>query len=163
GRSLARLDEGELATFRAREVALVFQGGNLWSELSARENVALGLRLGGSRQVRDAVERALEMFDLRNRGGTRAGALSGGEQQRPARLQAPPWRSIRRTAWRCAAAPARARRRCGAVSAGSASGARERSSGRGGDSRHSTPSPAVRCVPVESRTSSRPGVCCRIS
>jgi putative ABC transport system ATP-binding protein len=84
GRSLARLDEGELATFRAREVALVFQGGNLWSELSARENVALGLRLGGSRQVRDAVERALEMFDLRNRGGTRAGALSGGEQQRAA-------------------------------------------------------------------------------
>src|SRR5262249_9583808 len=42
GRSLARLSEAELASYRAREVAIVFQGGNLWSGLSARENVALG-------------------------------------------------------------------------------------------------------------------------
>src|SRR5205085_6544434 len=59
GRSLSRLGEGELAAYRARQVAIVFQSGNLWSELSARDNVALGLRLAGRRgSVRVAVDRA---------------------------------------------------------------------------------------------------------
>jgi putative ABC transport system ATP-binding protein len=84
GRSLARLGEAELATYRAREVAIVFQGGNLWPGLSARENVALGLRLAGRGGSRTAVERALEAFDLKRRAGQRAGSLSGGEQQRVA-------------------------------------------------------------------------------
>ena len=47
GRSLARLGEAELADYRARDIALVFQSGNLWPDLSARENVVLGLRLAG--------------------------------------------------------------------------------------------------------------------
>ena len=84
GRSLARLDESELATYRSREVAIVFQGGNLWPELSAQENVALGLRLAGRRSLGVAVERALDAFGLRERGRQRAGTLSGGEQQRVA-------------------------------------------------------------------------------
>ena len=63
---------------------MVFQGGNLWPILSARENVALVLRLGGRGDVGDAAERALEAFDLHRRRRTRAGALSGGEQQRVA-------------------------------------------------------------------------------
>ena len=84
GRSLARLSEAELAMYRAREVALVFQNGNLWSDLSARENVVLSLRLAGRRNVREAAERALDTFDLQRREGQRAGSLSGGEQQRVA-------------------------------------------------------------------------------
>ena len=84
GRSLARLGEAELAAYRAREVALVFQNGNLWPDLSARENVVLGLRLAGRRNVRDAADRALDAFDLQQREGQRAGSLSGGEQQRVA-------------------------------------------------------------------------------
>jgi ABC-type lipoprotein export system ATPase subunit len=84
GRSLSRLSEAELASYRAREVALVFQSGNLWPDLSARENVMLGLRLAGRREVRDAAERALDAFDLQRREGQRAGSLSGGEQQRVA-------------------------------------------------------------------------------
>ena len=84
GRSLTRLGEADLATYRARQVALVFQNGNLWSDLSARENVVLGLRLAGRRSVRDAAERALDAFDLQRREGQRAGSLSGGEQQRVA-------------------------------------------------------------------------------
>ena len=47
GHSLARLGEAELAAYRARDVAIVFQSGNLWPELSARDNIALGLRLAG--------------------------------------------------------------------------------------------------------------------
>ena len=84
GRSLGRLDESELATYRAREVAVVFQSGNLWSSLSARENVTLALRLAGRRHVTVAVDRALDAFDLRSREHQRAGTLSGGEQQRVA-------------------------------------------------------------------------------
>jgi putative ABC transport system ATP-binding protein len=85
GSSLARLSERELAEHRARRIAIVFQSGNLWSELSTRENVLLGLRLAGSRgDLRDAVERALDAFDLQRREGQRAGTLSGGEQQRVA-------------------------------------------------------------------------------
>jgi putative ABC transport system ATP-binding protein len=85
GRSLARLKEAELATYRARDVAIVFQSANLWAELSVRENVALGLRLAGRRRgTRAAVERALDAFDLQRREAQRAGSLSGGEQQRVA-------------------------------------------------------------------------------
>ena len=84
GRSLARLSEAELAAYRARHVAIVFQGGNLWPDLSARENVVLALRLAGRRDGRGAAERALDAFDLHQRQGQRAGSLSGGEQQRVA-------------------------------------------------------------------------------
>ncbi len=84
GRSLARLGEAELAIYRAREVALVFQSGNLWPDLSARENVVLSLRLAGRRDLGDAAERALDTFDLQRREGQRARSLSGGEQQRVA-------------------------------------------------------------------------------
>ena len=82
GRSLAQLDETEVAALRARQVAIVFQNHNLWAGLSAGENVALALRLAGRRRVDEPVERALDAFDLRRRERTRAGALSGGEQQR---------------------------------------------------------------------------------
>ncbi len=83
GRSLTRLDESELARYRAREVAIVFQSGNLWPMLSARENVALSLRLAGGDGL-VAVDRALDAFDLRRRERQPAGTLSGGEQQRVA-------------------------------------------------------------------------------
>src|SRR2546423_13064965 len=47
GRSLGRLDEEELAAYRARDTAIVFQSDNLWQTLTARENVATALRLAG--------------------------------------------------------------------------------------------------------------------
>src|SRR5437868_12148338 len=85
GRSLARLDEASLAAYRAREVAIVFQSGNLWPGISARANVALALRLATRRhRIRVQVDRALDAFDLQRREGQRAGSLSGGEQQRVA-------------------------------------------------------------------------------
>jgi putative ABC transport system ATP-binding protein len=85
GRSLTRLSEPVLAGYRAHEVAIVFQSGNLWPTLSARENVALGLHLAGRRRgVRELVDRALDAFDLQERERQRAGSLSGGEQQRVA-------------------------------------------------------------------------------
>jgi len=84
GRSLTRLDEPELAAYRARQIAIVFQSGKLWPALSARENVALPLRLAGLGRPGAAVDSALDAFDLADRGRQRAGSLSGGEQQRVA-------------------------------------------------------------------------------
>jgi putative ABC transport system ATP-binding protein len=83
-RSLALLDELELARYRATGVALVFQGENLWSALSARENVAVSLRLAGRDGAGTASHDALATFGLAARASHRAGALSGGEQQRVA-------------------------------------------------------------------------------
>ena len=51
GKSLGRLREAELAAYRAREVAIVFQSDNLWPALSAYENVAASLRLAGAAGV----------------------------------------------------------------------------------------------------------------
>jgi putative ABC transport system ATP-binding protein len=84
GRSLTRLDEPGLAGYRAHDVTIVFQSGNLWPSLSARENVALALRLAGRRGVGPAVDRALAAFGLSGRQRGRAALLSGGEQQRVA-------------------------------------------------------------------------------
>jgi putative ABC transport system ATP-binding protein len=78
GRSLARLDDSELADYRARDIAIVFQSGNLWPALSARENIALTLKLAG----RSDDEGVLARFGLEGRERQRAGSLSGGEQQR---------------------------------------------------------------------------------
>jgi ABC-type lipoprotein export system ATPase subunit len=83
-RSLQRLDDDELAAYRAREVALVFQSDNLWPALSARENIVASLRIAGRDHAGDLADDALAAFGLGSRSTHRAGALSGGEQQRVA-------------------------------------------------------------------------------
>ena len=84
GRSLVRLDEIGLAEYRARDVGIIFQSDNLWPALSAQENVALSLRLARRKNVDGAAAAALAAFGLAERRHQRAGALSGGEQQRVA-------------------------------------------------------------------------------
>jgi ABC-type lipoprotein export system ATPase subunit len=84
GNSLGRLDEAELAAYRARDLAIVFQSDNLWPALSALENVAVSLRLAGRENAAHAAQDALAAFGLGRRGSHRASALSGGEQQRVA-------------------------------------------------------------------------------
>jgi ABC-type lipoprotein export system ATPase subunit len=84
GNSLVRLDETELADYRAREIGIIFQSDNLWPALSAHENVTLSLRLAHRPNVNAAANAALAAFGLSDRSHQRAGALSGGEQQRVA-------------------------------------------------------------------------------
>ncbi len=84
GRSLSRLDEAELAAYRARDLAIVFQADNLWPALSAHENVAISLRMAGHEAPEEAAVQSLGAFGLDRRGSHRAAALSGGEQQRVA-------------------------------------------------------------------------------
>ena len=85
GRSLARLDQVELARIRAGDVAVVFQSDNLWPTLTARENVAACVRLSGlDRNPNDAADETLAIFGLGRRAGNTPDRLSGGEQQRVA-------------------------------------------------------------------------------
>ncbi|MDX6553797.1 MAG: putative transport system ATP-binding protein [Gaiellales bacterium] len=84
GRALGRMSEQDLAAYRARNVAVVFQRGNLWHSLSAQENLETTLRLSESSNPSTAAREALEQFGLGHRRSQRAGSLSGGEQQRVA-------------------------------------------------------------------------------
>jgi putative ABC transport system ATP-binding protein len=84
GTSLVTQSEAELADYRARRVGIVFQSANLWPTLSAHENVVAALRLAGVEAPHERAREALEEFGLGERGGHRANALSGGEQQRVA-------------------------------------------------------------------------------
>jgi putative ABC transport system ATP-binding protein len=85
GRSLARLDERELARIRGDELAVVFQSGNLWPTLTARENVAASVRLAGlDRNPSEAARETLAIFGLEHRAENTPDRLSGGEQQRVA-------------------------------------------------------------------------------
>jgi putative ABC transport system ATP-binding protein len=84
GSSLIAQSEDELAEYRARGVGIVFQSNNLWPTLTAEENVAAALRLGGVESPVERAQDALAEFGLGRRRDHRALALSGGEQQRVA-------------------------------------------------------------------------------
>jgi putative ABC transport system ATP-binding protein len=85
GRSLARMSESELAGLRAHEIGIVFQSGNLWPTLSARENVAASARIAGRGANAESESReALARFGLERRADHTPDRLSGGEQQRVA-------------------------------------------------------------------------------
>jgi putative ABC transport system ATP-binding protein len=84
GTSLVTQSETELAGYRARGVGVVFQSDNLWPTLSARENVAMALRLAEQDIPASEADLALTELGLGERLDHRAGALSGGEQQRVA-------------------------------------------------------------------------------
>jgi putative ABC transport system ATP-binding protein len=84
GTSLSRLDETALATYRAHKTAVIFQSDNLWSGLTAHENVETMLRLAAVRDAGKAATDALAAFGLSERLRHRVSALSGGEQQRVA-------------------------------------------------------------------------------
>jgi putative ABC transport system ATP-binding protein len=84
GTSLLTQTEDELAGYRARSVGIVFQNGNLWPTLSARENVLAALRLAGAEDASGRADESLAEFGLKARAEHRAMALSGGEQQRVA-------------------------------------------------------------------------------
>ncbi|WP_240958380.1 ABC transporter ATP-binding protein [Streptomyces barkulensis] len=84
GTDITRLGRGRLAAFRARNLGMVFQFGELLPELSPLENVTLPALLAGTGR-REARSRGLELLDhLGVPHHTATGALSGGERQRVA-------------------------------------------------------------------------------
>ena len=86
GRDLAGWSAGRLNTWRRQSVALIFQSLGLLPELTALENVDVGLRVAGAspRRARQQAQEALRSVGLAERAGHRIQELSGGEQQRVA-------------------------------------------------------------------------------
>jgi putative ABC transport system ATP-binding protein len=90
GRRIDGLGEEERSRLRRERFGFVFQFGQLVPELTAEENVALPLLLGGIRRAAALREaRAwLDRLDLQGLGGRRSGELSGGQAQRVALARA---------------------------------------------------------------------------
>ena len=90
GRNLAEMSDRARTLFRRKRIGVVFQAFNLLPTLSAAENVALPLLLGGAgkRVIADKTSELLDTVDLAHRRRHRPQAMSGGEQQRLATARA---------------------------------------------------------------------------
>ena len=86
GVDIARLDDTDLAAWRAAHVGFIFQFYNLMPVLTAFENVELPLLLTSlsRRERRQRVETALALVGLSDRSDHYPNELSGGQQQRVA-------------------------------------------------------------------------------
>ncbi len=86
GTDLTALNEDRRTLLRRQKIGLVFQSFHLLDCLSAEENVALPLTIGGHScaQARDRAACLLEIVGLSHRSRHRPAELSGGEQQRVA-------------------------------------------------------------------------------
>jgi putative ABC transport system ATP-binding protein len=86
GQRLDTLGEAQRSELRRDKFGFVFQSGQLVPELTAEENVALPLLLGGTRRAAALVQaRAwLGRLGLDGLGSRRSGELSGGQAQRVA-------------------------------------------------------------------------------
>ena len=73
-----------------RGIGMVFQNYALFPHMTVGENLSFPLEVRGigKAEVREKVERALEMVRLGGYGGRRPGHLSGGQQQRVALARA---------------------------------------------------------------------------
>jgi putative ABC transport system ATP-binding protein len=85
GQEITAMDEKRRTEFRRDKVGFVFQFFNLVPNLTAAENIALPLRISGSRSAHfDRVADLMRDLNLRNLQGHRPEEISGGEQQRVA-------------------------------------------------------------------------------
>jgi putative ABC transport system ATP-binding protein len=86
GRNIHAMDHRETSRFRARHLGFVFQSFNLFSVLSAFENVEFPLLLAGvpAAERRERVLQALREVGLEGKVRRRPDELSGGEKQRVA-------------------------------------------------------------------------------
>ena len=84
GASLQRLDEGQLAAWRGRNLGIVFQFFQLLPSLTALENVRLPMDFGGVYTPAERNRRALqllEMVEMDDHADKLPRRLSGGQQQ----------------------------------------------------------------------------------
>jgi putative ABC transport system ATP-binding protein len=84
GTDITRLNEGERATFRRKNVGIVYQTDNLIQFLTALENVMLPMQLSRRKDSRSRARRLLDEVGLADRLNHKPNMLSGGEQQRVA-------------------------------------------------------------------------------
>jgi len=84
GQTISNMSEGQLASWRTRNIGFVFQFYHLLPVLTAFRNVELPLLLLplSAKQRRQQVATALDIVGLSDRVNHRPGQLSGGQQQR---------------------------------------------------------------------------------
>jgi putative ABC transport system ATP-binding protein len=82
--NLAQLSDNELTLLRRERVGFVFQAFNLIPTISAEENIALPMRLGGVRPDPGWFDTVVDTVRLGDRLTHRPSELSGGQQQRVA-------------------------------------------------------------------------------
>ena len=86
GLPLGELPDRDLSDYRLQRVSTIFQTFNLIPSMTVEDNVALPLNIAGV-ELEERLKRArhlLALVGLENRARTRAGRLSGGEQQKVA-------------------------------------------------------------------------------
>ncbi|MHA5048130.1 ABC transporter ATP-binding protein [Streptomyces sp. SD15] len=88
GTDLTQLSETRLTLLRRERIGFVFQAFNLLPSLTAKQNIALPLRLAGRRPSKARVRAVLEQVGLGDRARHRPTELSGGQQQRVALARA---------------------------------------------------------------------------
>ncbi len=84
GNALESMDRDQRADLRRKEIGIVFQSFHLIPSLSARENVALPLDIGGTADSSARADEMLSRVGLSERRAHYPAQLSGGEQQRVA-------------------------------------------------------------------------------
>ncbi len=84
GKYINDLKTNELAKLRLDTIGFVFQSFNLLAPLNAEDNVAFPLKLQGvsGGEIKEKVEKALEIVGMTNRRKNLPKELSGGQQQR---------------------------------------------------------------------------------
>ena len=89
GELLNGKSEDQIASFRGRNIGIVFQSFHLIPNMTALENVAVPLELAGAADPFGVAARELAAVGLADRVTHYPGELSGGEQQRVAIANAP--------------------------------------------------------------------------
>ncbi|WP_081980728.1 ABC transporter ATP-binding protein [Neosynechococcus sphagnicola] len=86
GEEITHMSSSRLAQFRLQHLGFIFQDFNLFSALTAAENVEITLNLKGihGRQAREQVQQLLEQVGLADKADHKPQDLSGGQQQRVA-------------------------------------------------------------------------------
>lgn len=88
GAKIETMDEDALARFRRDNIGIVFQSFHLIPTMTALENIAIPLELGGRRDAFDLAREKLASVGLEERASHYPAQLSGGEQQRVALARA---------------------------------------------------------------------------
>jgi putative ABC transport system ATP-binding protein len=84
GKEVSKLDENELALFRARSIGFIFQSFNLLSYLTAEQNVVLPMGYTHHSGAHARGQDLLAQVNLSHRANAYPTTLSGGERQRVA-------------------------------------------------------------------------------
>ncbi|NJL85234.1 MAG: ABC transporter ATP-binding protein [Leptolyngbyaceae cyanobacterium SM1_1_3] len=86
GHEITRLSSKALTRFRQQHIGFIFQGFNLFSALSAAENIELSLEIQGirGRTAKEQVSRLLQQVGLADKANYLPQDLSGGQKQRVA-------------------------------------------------------------------------------